>query len=167
MVSGALYDNLLRCDENAQIQQMLAESWEEDGLDVIFHLRKDVKGHDGTVFDADDMIFSMDTKILEPTNYFIMNCITSWEKVDSHTVKFTRANLYTNFYEMIASGYGVGLMVSKEAYETKGAEQFAKEPAGFGPYVLEKTETDACMGEALPTTTVGKGHTVMCRLYEN
>ena len=52
-VKNALFDGLVRFDENAKIQPMLAESWEDDGNVVTFHLRKGVKGHDGTEFDAD------------------------------------------------------------------------------------------------------------------
>ena len=141
-VKGGLYDTLVRFDENAQPQPMLAESWEEDGMDVIFHLRKGVKGHDGTEMNADDVIFSMDTRVLEPTNYYIMNYFSSWEKIDDYTVKFTRANLYTSCFAFLASSYGVSIVVSKEAYEEKGAEGFAKEPVGFGPYKLESKGTD-------------------------
>ena len=141
-VRGGLFDALIRFDENAKPQPMLAESWEEDGLDVIFHLRKGVKGHDNTEMNADDVIFSMDTEILEPTNYYVMNYITSWEKIDDYTVKFTRANLYTDLFAFLASSYGVSIVVSKEAYEQKGAEGFAKEPVGFGPYTLESKGAD-------------------------
>ncbi len=141
-VQGGLFDALVRFDENAKPQPMLAESWDEDGMDVIFHLRKGVKGHDGTEFNADDVIFTMDTRIAEPNNYFILNYVTSWEKVDDYTVKFTRTNLFTNFFEFLAANYGVSLIVSKEAYEEKGPDGFAKEPAGFGPYKLESKGTD-------------------------
>ncbi len=92
---------------------MLAESWEDDGNVVTFHLRKGVKGHDGTEFDADDVIFSMDTKMLEPTNFYIANYVSSWEKVDQYTVNMTKTYPFVNFFEVLASGYGVGLIVSK------------------------------------------------------
>lgn len=141
-VKNALFDGLVRFDENAKIQPMLAESWEDDGNVVTFHLRKGVKGHDGTEFDADDVIFSMDTKMLEPTNFYIANYVSSWEKVDQYTVNMTKTYPFVNFFEVLASGYGVGLIVSKEAYEAKGAEQFAKEPVGFGPYTVESKGTD-------------------------
>lgn len=36
----------------------LAESWEFDGNQAIFHLRQDVKWHDGEPFTADDVIFT-------------------------------------------------------------------------------------------------------------
>ncbi|MCY4093068.1 MAG: ABC transporter substrate-binding protein, partial [Caldilineaceae bacterium] len=37
----------------------LAESWEFDGNKAIFHLRKDVKWHDGEPFSSDDVLFTI------------------------------------------------------------------------------------------------------------
>lgn len=138
-VKGGLYESLVRYDKDGNIQPLLAESWDEDGMDVIFHLRKGVKGHDGTELNADDVIFSFDTMLLEPTRYYLSTYFAAWEKVDEYTVKITRASMFVNFYEMLAQSLQI---VSKEAYESRGAEEFGKNPAGFGPYTVESKGMD-------------------------
>ena len=50
-----MYDGLLRFkDESTEVEPGLAESWEisSDGLEYTLHLRKGVKFHDGTDFNA-------------------------------------------------------------------------------------------------------------------
>src|SRR5512144_1486150 len=53
-VNRMMYDNLVRFSTKMQIEPALAESWTQskDGLIWTFKLRKGVKFHDGTTFDA-------------------------------------------------------------------------------------------------------------------
>ena len=63
-MNGGIYETLIRRDnETLEFKPLLAKSWEvsEDRLSYIFHLRKDVKWHDGTPFTADDVVFSYDS----------------------------------------------------------------------------------------------------------
>ena len=63
MVGVQIYDSLLRFGkEDTKVYPNLAESWEvsEDGLEWTFHLRKGVKFHDGTDFNADAVLFNFD-----------------------------------------------------------------------------------------------------------
>ena len=134
-VEFALFDHLVRIDENGDPQPMLAESWEEgeDGLTITLHLRQDVKTHDGLEFNADDVIFSLDTLFASPTNYYLSTYMASWEKVDDYTVQVVKGGAYCKTLEVLATNCP---MVSMEAYQELGAEGFAAEPAGTGPYTL-------------------------------
>ena len=51
----AMYDSLVRVSPKGEIIPWLADSWKysDDAKSVTFTLRKDVKFHDGSVFDAD------------------------------------------------------------------------------------------------------------------
>ena len=134
-VKFALFDYLFRIDENGEVQPMLAESWEEgeDGLTITIYLRQDVKTHDGLTFNADDVIFSLDTLFASPTNYYLATYMASWEKVDEYTVKVIKGGAYCKTLEVLATNCP---MVSMEAYQELGAEGFAAEPVGTGPYTL-------------------------------
>ena len=57
-----IYDTLVQYkDESTEVEPGLAESWEssEDGLTWAFHLRTGVKFHDGTPFNAEAVLFSL------------------------------------------------------------------------------------------------------------
>jgi len=63
MVGAQIYDSLFRFGkEDTKAYPCLAESYEisDDGLEWTFHLRKGVKFHDGTDFNADAVLFNFD-----------------------------------------------------------------------------------------------------------
>jgi len=59
-IHGLVYNGLLRYDKNLQVEGDLAEAWEisPDNLTITFHLRKDVRWHDGEPFTAADALFT-------------------------------------------------------------------------------------------------------------
>ena len=59
-INGLVYDGLLRYDKNLRLEGVLAESWEisPDNLTFTFHLRKEVKWHDGAPFTSADVLFT-------------------------------------------------------------------------------------------------------------
>src|SRR5258705_12143413 len=68
MVSGNIYEGLLRYGPKLEPLPGLAESWtvSEDGKVYIFKLRKGVTWHDGKPFTAADVVFS--TELLKQTH---------------------------------------------------------------------------------------------------
>lgn len=87
----------------------LAISWEAspDHLKYTFHLRQDVKWHDGAPFTSDDVVYSyqklMDPKVDTPQlrNYYID--LKGVEAPDKYTVVFTWAKPYFKSFEMSAA----------------------------------------------------------------
>ena len=63
-VLNQIYDTLMyyNPDGKHDPEPRIAESYEisEDGLDYTFHLRDDVKFHDGATVTADDVVFSLE-----------------------------------------------------------------------------------------------------------
>src|ERR1700680_2976083 len=60
---GLVLWDLSRADKLAEIRPGLAESWEQDKTDKskwIFHLRRGVKFHDGSDFNANAVIWNLD-----------------------------------------------------------------------------------------------------------
>src|SRR5689334_16272071 len=66
---GYVFDGLTRFSPAAEVEPGLAERWEvtPDGLAYTFHLRRQVRFHDGTPFGARDVVHSWE-RALDPTS---------------------------------------------------------------------------------------------------
>jgi ABC-type transport system substrate-binding protein len=66
---GYVFDGLTRFSPAAEVEPGLAERWEvtPDGLTYTFHLRRQVRFHDGTPFRARDVVHSWE-RALDPTS---------------------------------------------------------------------------------------------------
>src|SRR6516164_8085581 len=102
-----LYDALVRWDlsQGDRLPDLvpgLAESWEvnkDDPTKWIFHLRRGVKFHDGTDFNADAVLWNWDKlRTKDAPQYDArqaglitprISTIQSWRKLDEYTVEFT------------------------------------------------------------------------------
>jgi peptide/nickel transport system substrate-binding protein len=86
------YDGLTAFDAKLNIVPALAESWETpNDTTYVFHLRKNVKWHDGTEFSAEDVKYTFEY-ILDPKNavYWRANFdgVSRVEVVNKQTVRF-------------------------------------------------------------------------------
>lgn len=135
-------------DDTMELEPWLAEKYEvsDDGLEITFHLRKDVFFSDGLPVTADDCLFTYRT-IMNPkvdaaniANLYID--VDRAEKIDDRTVKFVMKRPYFKALENL-SFWDIGIL-PEHIYRFNDAEQFNKrvsEPVGSGPYVFEKWET--------------------------
>ena len=83
-----IYEGLVTRDKDLKIVPALAESWETpEPTRWRFHLRKNVKFHNGDPFTADDVLFSAD-RIRAKGSNFLSNvpADAKFVKVDDHTV---------------------------------------------------------------------------------
>lgn len=135
----AIYNRLVDLDANFEVIPELAESWEvaDDGRSWTFHLRRDVKFHDGSDFDAKDVVHTF-RRILDPALASPAGAIHSFltadgiKAIDAHTVQFTTAEpvaelplLLTNKFTPIVS-------------EGATLEQLKETAVGTGPFMVEK-----------------------------
>jgi peptide/nickel transport system substrate-binding protein len=70
-----IFEGLVRYKPGtSEVEPALAESWEisPDGLSFTFHLRKGVKFHDGTDFNADAVVYSLKRQF-DPDHPFFKN----------------------------------------------------------------------------------------------
>ncbi|MEI9903288.1 MAG: ABC transporter substrate-binding protein [Asticcacaulis sp.] len=60
-VTGSVFETLIELDRTGQLKPLLALDWQKspDGLSYDFRLRKGVRFHDGTPFDASAVRFSL------------------------------------------------------------------------------------------------------------
>src|SRR6059058_432249 len=83
MVSGNIFEGLLRYSPKLEPQPELAESWSvsEDAKTYIFKLRKGVTWHDGKPFTAADVLFSIE--MLKQTHARARNNLVQVDKVEA------------------------------------------------------------------------------------
>ena len=120
---------------------MLATSWTvaDDGSSVTFNLRKGVKFHDGSDFNADVCKWNLDLQIAAKTAN-----AASWksiDKVDDYTI---RINLTSYMNVTVSSLMSVVTQQVSKAYVDKNGIEAARwNPVGTGPFILESYERDA------------------------
>jgi peptide/nickel transport system substrate-binding protein len=119
----------------------LAESWQvsEDGLTFTFHLRRDVRWHDGRPFTADDVLFTFD-RVLDPRSKTIairsyLSPIARYEKVDDATVVFRLERPYWAAFDAIAEIF----IYPKHIYEGSDFNTHSanRAPVGTGRFRFE------------------------------
>lgn len=131
------FDNLVLVDNDGNIQPSLALSWDvsSDGKTITMKLRKGVKFHDGTDFNAQAVKYNLD--LLIPPNPVILKGVDSIDAVDDYTV---RINLpaYNNliFYQLSVDT--ACYMYSPTAIEKNGKEWAMKNAVGTGPFMLKE-----------------------------
>jgi peptide/nickel transport system substrate-binding protein len=131
-----LFEGLTRIDETGEVQPALAESWEvsEDGLTYTFHLHDGVTFHDGTSFDAQDVVFSLDrARAPESVNAQkgLFEAIASVEAVGPLEARVTLSHPQAQFpWNM---GWGDAVMVAPESAEGNGTN-----PVGTGPWRFDR-----------------------------
>ncbi len=142
------YEQLLRINppgSKDKYTPLLAKSWEAsaDGLTWTFHLRENVKFHDGDGLTADAVKQSIETAAKNAGASFIWAPLDKVEAVDALTVKVTLK--YAAPLDLIASSlYGAWIIGPKALaaaaadpkYWDKGVED------GTGPYMLESYKPD-------------------------
>jgi ABC-type transport system substrate-binding protein len=149
-----LYDPLVRWDlsQGEQLPAIvpgLAESWEvrpDDPTKWVFKLRRGVKFHDGSEFNADAVIWNWDAlKNKDAPQYDPRQAglvaargmvVTGWRKIDDYTVEFATARPSSFVpYQLVYVLY-----TSPSQWEKVGRDwkALAQSPSGTGPFKLAR-----------------------------
>jgi len=117
----------------------LATSWEvsPDATSYTFHLRQDVKFHDGTTFDANAVKSTFD-HIVDPNTKSkgaasALGPYKETQVVDSHTAKVVFESPNAAFMNEVA-----GFSITSPAALQKYGADFAKNPVGTGPFKFKE-----------------------------
>jgi len=144
-MAKSFYEGLYGFDKDMKMIPVLAESYEvsKDGLTYIVKLRKGVKFHDGTDFNAAAVKANFD-RVTNPDNklkrYGLYSNIGKTEVVDDYTAKITLKTAFSAFLNNLAHPSGV--MISPAAMAKYGKDISAN-PVGTGPFkFVEWQRTD-------------------------
>jgi peptide/nickel transport system substrate-binding protein len=127
-----MYDSLVAIDPSLKIGPALAESWETpDPMTYIFHLRKDVKFHDGTDFNAEAVKFNLNRYLTDKTSRRTseISSIQTMDVVDPYTLKVGLKAPFAPFLANLVDR--AGMMLSPTAIQAGGAD-FPRKPVGAG-----------------------------------
>jgi len=143
IVLNNTYETLLRFDPaTKEFKNVLAESYKisDDKLTWTFNLRKGVKFHDGTDFNAGAVKYSIErTKKIAKGASYIWDSVDSINIVDDYTVEFKLK--YQAPLNLIASSPYGAFMISP-ATKDKSSDWFEEgHEVGTGPYMLDSNST--------------------------
>ena len=155
MICDNIFEALVAyADESTQLEPGLAESWKisSDGKTYTFTLRKGVKFHDGTPFNADAVVFSIgrmmknrDVKFFgkgwdipaqeRPPEYWVSmemdDTIGSIQATGEYTVVFNLKRVEAPF--LANMGMDFADIISPTAF-MKNPKEFLRNPVGTGPF---------------------------------
>lgn len=135
VVYSNVFEGLTRFGPDGSVNPGLAESWEvsDDGLEYTFTLRDGVTFHDGTTFDASDVVFSLDrARGSDSTNAqkALFEGIASVDAVDDSTVKVTLNAPQGQFLFNMA--WGDAVIVAPESIDS-----IETDPVGTGAFKFD------------------------------
>jgi peptide/nickel transport system substrate-binding protein len=147
-----IYEPLLIRDHTGKIHPTLAASWRitDDPTVWEFKLRQGVKFHNGSPFNADDVVFSLD-RARQPTSDMkgLLTSIAAVTKVDDDTVHIKTKgpnpllpSYLTNLYMMDKEWSEANNTVTVQDYKAKVDNFSVRNANGTGPYTLVSREQD-------------------------
>jgi ABC-type transport system substrate-binding protein len=135
-VNRMIFENLVKFDPKLNLVPGLAEKWEQakDGMSWTFFLRKGVKFHDGTPFNAEAAKYFFDRMIgpEKPSRAGLYApLVESTAVVDEFTVKVNMKAPFAFLLNNIA--HSASGIVSPTAHKAMGKD-IARKPVGTGPF---------------------------------
>jgi oligopeptide transport system substrate-binding protein len=153
-----IFSGLVRLDESLQVVPDIAQSWDKsaDGKTFTFHLRQDVKFHDGKQVTASDFQYSWERALSPATQSLTagtyLNDIVGAGDVlsgktsrlngvkvpDSYTLQVTINTPVTYFLEKMA--FPTAFVVEKS--NVQSGSNWWQHPIGTGPFKLQQWQQD-------------------------
>ena len=131
-----VFEGLVTINKDAEIIPALAKKWKisDNGLDYTFNLRKNVVFHDGTTFDAEDVVFTLNRivsdKSVNASKKLYMS-IANVKAIDKYTVHVKLSQKVGDFLYRLT--YGDAVIVAPET-----ADSNKRTPIGTGAFKFDK-----------------------------
>jgi len=140
-LTAPITQTLFIVDAQDRIVPVLAESVDvaPDGLSITFKLRKGIKFHDGTDFNAEAVKFNLETvKAAQVSGAAALDNVTSYEIIDPYTIKANLKAFDATFLMNLAQS-GIGVMISPTALAKPTTPENAGKDhlVGTGPFMFD------------------------------
>lgn len=143
-VYNNIIETLVVLDEKMQVQPGLAEKWEwVNDTTLRLYLKKDVKFHDGTPFNAEAVKFTLERVINPKTparGRSWLGPVKEAKVVDEHTVELITSTPFGPLVNHLTMTFVMGI-VSPTAVAKYG-DDFGRNPVGTGPFKFEEWKTN-------------------------
>ena len=153
-IHASVYESLVYYNKSFELEGLLATAWRQvTPLNVRFTLRRGVKFHDGSAFNADDVVFSLDRAMSKTSNFTVYTQgIDRVVKVDDFTI-----DVFTKSPNPVLLRQLTEVRIMSKAWSTKNNsvapkdikvkdENFAHRNAmGTGAFTLKSWEPDVKM----------------------
>jgi peptide/nickel transport system substrate-binding protein len=131
----AIYNTLVRADDKGNLLPELAESWEiTDPKTYVFKLRKGVKFHDGTDFDAEAVAFNF-KRVADPANKSLF--VSDWAGIDAYDVvdaSTLRIRLKEPDVTLLGRLSGKSSSIASPTAIQRWGADYGQHPVGTGPF---------------------------------
>jgi peptide/nickel transport system substrate-binding protein len=138
IVMYQIYDTLIvRDPKDKNFKPWLATSWEvsPDGRSYTFRLRRDVRFHDGTPFNAAAVKFNMDRTHDPALATRCAGCAVGFyqssDVIDPFSVRINLRTPWAPFLDAMSLWYRIA---SPAAVQQAGDQNYGRRPVGTGPY---------------------------------
>jgi peptide/nickel transport system substrate-binding protein len=137
--SSPAIETLVRAQLDGTVTPLLATSWtpSADGLSITFALRKGVKFHDGSDFNADVAVWNLNLNLTAK-----VSGTTQWksiEKVDDYTIRINF--IAAGNTNLIGLSAGCTQQISKAYVDKNGISGAEWHPVGTGSFIFKSYET--------------------------
>lgn len=148
ILSDFIFDGLIKINEAGEIEPNLASSWNWSQEGIIFNLRKNVFFHDGSIFNADDVLYTFnqifDNEGYSPRRY-LLDDIEKVDIVNQNSVLF-KMNKKTNSF---LPKMDVGILSNINLYNnTEKYFSALPTPNGTGPFRMKVFRNDYAVLES-------------------
>lgn len=149
---GLVYETLLRYElvdaptARFELRPGLAERWEQpDPRTIVLNLRRGIKFHDGSDFNAEVVKWNLDRLAQNPksTARSQLTPLESVEVIDPYALRLKLKNPSPAMLLILSDGAGyTRAMMSKAQFDKVGEAEYNRNPAGTGPMRLKSWVQD-------------------------
>ncbi len=133
--NASIIETLFITGPNGEVQNILGTGykWSADYKTLTINLRKGVKFHDGSDFNADVVISNFDR--LKAAGVDGTENMGSYSKVDDYTVQINLKEYQNTWFARL--GQTMGTMISTDSLDKMGVDYLNYHPVGTGPFTFK------------------------------